>query len=347
MATKLKATRAGHRSAVTRFLKRFEDTKNEEDVDVEELSSILDVITEKEQLLQELNQQILDQLNDDEVEEEIADMDEYTFNLNSKIRSMRKLLKPTNTRSTTSSLNANAQSFHMPENDVFNRTPYSQSINTDLRFPDNRSFSTISSHYHKLPKLDLPKFSGNILEWHSFWDSFESSVHCNPSLSDVQKFNYLKSLLQNEALQTVTGFALTNTNYNKAICLLQERFGQEYKIRSAHMQALLEVPTPRNTPESMRMFYDRTEILIRGLESLGQDQDNYGCLLIPVILNKLPGEIRKNLTREHGMNNWTLGELRKCLFKEISIMEAGQSFDSHTNTPSYTAHIQFFHRTEI
>ncbi|XP_069138142.1 uncharacterized protein [Argopecten irradians] len=110
------------------------------------------------------------------------------------------------------------------------------------------------------------------------------------------------------------------------------------------MQALLEVPTPRNTPESMRMFYDRTEILIRGLESLGQDQDNYGCLLIPVILNKLPGEIRKNLTREHGMNNWTLGELRKCLFKEISIMEAGQSFDSHTNTPSYTA--TFFTGTE-
>lgn len=350
MATKLKATRTGHRSVISRFVNKFETKRNEEEVEDEELSSILNLITEKKDLLQELNQQILDQMTEDEVEREITETDEYTFDLNAKIRNMRKVLNPQNIHRTTSSLNAQAESFHLPDHitipasmpsHINENGSFFTTQRSDMRFPEIRSVTSASmqSQFNKLPKLDLPKFDGNILEWNSFWDSFESSVHSNPSLSDVQKFNYLRSLLQNEALQTVAGFALTNTNYNKAICLLQERFGQEYKITSAHMQALLEVPFPKNTPESMRIFYDKTETLIRGLESLGQDQNSYGSLLIPVIMNKLPGEIRKNLAREHGMSNWTLGDLRKCLFREISIMEAGKSVDtcSDYDSPPYTA----------
>ena len=29
----------------------------------------------------------------------------------------------------------------------------------------------------KLPKLPLPKFSGDVLEWQSFWDQFKVNVH--------------------------------------------------------------------------------------------------------------------------------------------------------------------------
>ena len=65
---------------------------------------------------------------------------------------------------------------------------------------------------HKLPKLTLPSFNGNVSLWQTFWDSFESAVHSNPTLTDVQKFCYLKSQLEGEALQTVEGFVLTNSN---------------------------------------------------------------------------------------------------------------------------------------
>jgi hypothetical protein len=90
------------------------------------------------------------------------------------------------------------------------------------------SLSTASNH--KLPKLSLPKFNGNRLEWQSFWDSYSSGIHENISLSDVQKFNYLKTLLVGEALPVVEGLALTNANYVKAIDLLKKRYGQPYKI---------------------------------------------------------------------------------------------------------------------
>ena len=67
------------------------------------------------------------------------------------------------------------------------------------------------------------------------------------------------------------------------------------------------------------------ETYVRGLESLGQTDDTYGSLLVPIILNKLPGEIRKNLAREHRSTNWILSDLRRAICNELGIMEAGKS----------------------
>ena len=135
--------------------------------------------------------------------------------------------------------------------------------------------STASNQSHRLPKLALPTFSGNILEWQTFWDSYESAVHQNPSLTNVQKFNYLKAQLQDEALESITGFALSNANYDEAVSVLIERFGQTDKIINAYMQALLEIPQPRSQLASLRKFYDKMEGYVKGLEveALGQSQD--------------------------------------------------------------------------
>ena len=78
------------------------------------------------------------------------------------------------------------------------------------------------------------------------------------------------------------------------------------------------------------------ETFVRGLESLGQTDDTYGSLLVPIILNKLPGEIRKNLAREHKSTNWILSDLRIAIRNELDIMEAGNSFE-RLETPMTTA----------
>ena len=38
----------------------------------------------------------------------------------------------------------------------------------------------------------MKKFKGDVSKWQEFWDSFESSIHSNDCLSDVDKFNYLQ-----------------------------------------------------------------------------------------------------------------------------------------------------------
>lgn len=102
------------------------------------------------------------------------------------------------------------------------------------------------------------------LQWQGFWDSFESSVHLNISLTDVQKFNYLKSQVEGVAASAIDGFAITNANYSRAVEMLRERFGQQHKITHATMQALLQFPAPTNSVQSLRHFYDKMETYIRG-----------------------------------------------------------------------------------
>ena len=49
------------------------------------------------------------------------------------------------------------------------------------------------------------------------------------------------------------------------------------------MSNLLQLPSPAANIRELRYFYDRLETNIRGLEALGEAQDSYGNLLIPII----------------------------------------------------------------
>ena len=74
----------------------------------------------------------------------------------------------------------------------------------------------------KLPKLSLNKFSGNPVDLQVWWDSFDSAVGSHASLSAVDKFNYLKSLLHGSAAETINGFSLPSENYHEAVKLQKE-----------------------------------------------------------------------------------------------------------------------------
>lgn len=124
------------------------------------------------------------------------------------------------------------------------------------------SIGNTKTHSHKLPKLNLPIFSGDRLEWQTFWDCYGTSIHGNNSLSDVEKFSYLRSLLCGEALRIVSGFSLTNTNYKQALDVLFERYGQNHKIINAHIQALINIQLLKSNPDCLKIFYDKMECCI-------------------------------------------------------------------------------------
>ena len=74
----------------------------------------------------------------------------------------------------------------------------------------------------KLPKIDLPKFAGEMTKFHSFWEGFKSSLDSNTGLSTIHKFNYLKALLEGSAARSIQGLALTESNYAAAIDILKK-----------------------------------------------------------------------------------------------------------------------------
>lgn len=93
----------------------------------------------------------------------------------------------------------------------------------------------------KLPKLTLPHFNSNLTKWTAFWDSYKSAIHSNDELSRVDKFNYLRSLLEGPAFEAIQGSMLSSANYQDAISILKKRFGYWQLIVSKHTESLLNI----------------------------------------------------------------------------------------------------------
>ena len=151
----------------------------------------------------------------------------------------------------------------------------------------------------KLPKLTLPEFGGEVQEWLPFWEQFSAVVHEKEDLPVVTKFSYLRSLLTGEAKKAIAGLSLTASSYTTACDILKERFGRTEKIIFAHVQALLGVQVPdRPSVEALWTLYSDVQSHIRSLSSLGISGEQYGVILTPLILSRLPASLRLEWARE-------------------------------------------------
>ena len=118
----------------------------------------------------------------------------------------------------------------------------------------------------QLPKLELYKFKGSVMSWTPFWDTFKSAVHENPSLSKIDKFNYLHSLFEGAVSQVIQGLPLTDSNYDIAVSLLQERFGGFQTTISMHMDELLKLPECTvDCQQSLKMLFDKLTVHIQAV----------------------------------------------------------------------------------
>lgn len=348
---KLLSMRTGQRVSIENQLDLLEEAKSDGQLD--DFLIILESVEDLAASLKTLDDKIIHQSELNNIPDEMQQSNIYNLQLKLKIRRHRQFYKDTKTtQPSTSSIggpentNQSSQQTASVESEESSADDTSSTHFTPVSLPSTSTYnveppqarvSLQTSHYHKLPKLTLPTFNGDQLMWQTFWDTYETTVHNNPHLSDIEKFNYLKSQLEGEAARTIDGFSLTNANYIQAVTLLRERYGKVHKIISAYMQALLQLPSPSCYLQDLKMFYDRLETNIRGLASLGESQDNYGNLLIPVILDKLPAETRQHLARDHGSDGWTLPELLRAISREIEILDAGQPRDKHVQFYEPTA----------
>ena len=175
----------------------------------------------------------------------------------------------------------------------------------------------------KLPKLEVRKFGGKLDEWQEFWDSFESAIHSKDSLSNVDKFLYLRGLLLEPARSAIAGFALTSANYEGAVELLNKRFGKRTAIQRTLVNELLNTRPVFNESNTARLrgFYDLVEAKYRALQALDVDERTYSEIVIPMLLERIPDSIRLTITRGKQYLEWTLKDLLDSLLTEVELQE--------------------------
>ena len=157
-------------------------------------------------------------------------------------------------------------------------------------------------------------------------------MHTNTDLTKIDKFNYLVSLLEGTASRAIAGLPITEENYDAAVDIINKRFGKPQQLISAHMDELLKISTcSTDKPHQLHYLYDKLNVNIRGLEALGVKSTQYGSLLIPVVMAKLPPEIRVHVARNTTEDVWDIESILCVIQNEIEARETSEKIKATTN----------------
>ena len=157
-----KRIKAGHRSSATWILGQITTALEDTPPDQDRLALLKLTLNEKLETLNRLDSEIIELTAEADLDDEIQQSDDYKERIYEALTSVNKVL--------------NTLTAHAPA-----ATPPLPAV------PGDRGAMV------KLQRITLPHFNGNLMKWIPFWDSYESSVHNNRELSDIDKFNYLRS----------------------------------------------------------------------------------------------------------------------------------------------------------
>ena len=310
---RLKATRKSHRGGLTRYMNEantIADNTRIDESQLQRLQILKTQIEQKSNALSKVDGNILQICDVTDIEKEVDEAESISFKLTELMTKIEKTLKI----ETNETL------------DVDRMNTSFMSSNSDTR---SRS---------KLPKLDLQKFNGDILKFPQFWDRFETAIDKNPDIQTVEKFNYLQYYLEGAAARNIDGLLTTEANYDLAKETLQKRYGRPQMIITAHVEEIYKLKpcTNGDKASNLRYVYDKILAHVRGIKSLGVELEYSGCMLVPIIMAKLPFDVRVHLARVTAREIWSLGELLETLRTEVEAREDGDAGKVNEARPTTT-----------
>ena len=227
---------SGHHSSTTQLLAQANDELQSLERNLAKLQQLKVTLLEKLDVLRALDEEIVELsliLMEDELDNDILQVDTFAERIClavieidaalSKCSISADLMDYSSVRSNisprTKSIQSRVQS-PPPRDDVLPESNPSGLRRPSLSMESLRTQPESSSYYRtevRLPKLSIKKFNGNLTAWTTCWDSFESTIHLNPELTNIDKFNYLNSLLEQSVAESISGLTFTNANYEEAV----------------------------------------------------------------------------------------------------------------------------------
>ncbi|KAL0901649.1 hypothetical protein ABMA27_006857 [Loxostege sticticalis] len=134
----------------------------------------------------------------------------------------------------------------------------------------------------KLPRIQLPIFTGKYEEWQTFHDMFTSLIHHNRSLTGVQKLHYLKTNLQGDPSNLLQNYAITESNYEEAWQQLIKRYDNKRYNSNLVMKTLF-----------FTKLLDTTSSCLKSLSTMGIQTQTWDTIIIYLVASKLDTESHK------------------------------------------------------
>nr|XP_034174768.1 uncharacterized protein LOC117601732 [Osmia lignaria] len=183
-----------------------------------------------------------------------------------------------------------------------------------------------------LPKIEIKRYDGNPIEWHSFHDTFKTVVHDNQDIPSVQKFHLLKNALRGEIASVISALNASEPNYLVAWELLQRRCNKPRQIVQSHLKVLFELTeVTRDTPANLRSLAEQAQMHVEALATLGQPTTHWDAILVYLIGKKLDKNTRRGWERTLEIDEMPTFEQ---LLKFINKQARGEELETEVPTTS-------------
>ncbi|GFY28589.1 uncharacterized protein TNCV_4150201 [Trichonephila clavipes] len=122
----------------------------------------------------------------------------------------------------------------------------------------------------------------------------ELNVRNQVSISNVEKFQYLKGLLTNEPASLIKHVPISNDSYEEAWQKLLDRHDNKKQIVQSLIKTFLDQkPISEANCFNLRKLLDTSDECLRGLNALGEQASSKDCWLIYLLLQKIDPESRR------------------------------------------------------
>ena len=125
----------------------------------------------------------------------------------------------------------------------------------------------------------------------------------------------------------MVGFNHTDSEYEQAVLLLKQTYGNKNKLIEAHLFAIFDLNITGVTSQSLGKFCSQYESHLRGLKSLCAKIDETGYVYEILLIRKIPNVIPDHINREGQTDFWDLHKLRQAIETEIGHLQATESVD--------------------
>ena len=91
------------------------------------------------------------------------------------------------------------------------------------------------------------------MNWTTFCDLFESSIHSKRSISGLDKCSYLRPFLAPVALEPLSELTLSSQNYSEAIELLKHYYENPKILKSSYIEQFVNLETATKSNDVFRL----------------------------------------------------------------------------------------------
>ncbi len=146
---------------------------------------------------------------------------------------------------------------------------------------------------YNLPKIPIPEFHGDPLDWASLWEQFTTAVDSNTTLSEADKLTYLRAAIKGkEAIEIVSASTAKYNDYSTIVGLLKKRYEKRRLVHRLHVKALTQHQAKTNSYEEISKLHVTWKKHLAGLHDSGQYE--VGAVLTSIAVSNLIHELTIN-----------------------------------------------------